>query len=87
MYSVCERCPAQPTCLLNPGGKACLRNAAEKGFDARPTMYDRVREMDMEEMAVFFAKVKAQLYRADLSVSAYTGAEVNEALDWLSQVS
>lgn len=51
MNSVCNRCPAWAHCALNPGGKACLRHAAEHDFDARPTRYDQIVGMSVDEMA------------------------------------
>jgi len=52
--------------------------------DTRPTTRaDRFRAMSDEDLAVFFAKVDAALYRADLPVIAYRGEKVNENLDWL----
>ncbi|BAK98998.1 hypothetical protein OBV_18000 [Oscillibacter valericigenes Sjm18-20] len=50
-----------------------------------PTHADRIRSMSDEELVVFFAKVDAALYRADLPVVAYRGETVNENLDWLRQ--
>lgn len=55
MNSVCERCPKQAVCLLNPGGKACIRFAKESGFDARPTMFDKIKQMSVDEMADFLS--------------------------------
>lgn len=86
MNSVCERCPIWASCALNPQGKACLKVAKEHGFDARPTKFDRIKAMDREEMAVFFAKINAQLHRADLSIIGYHGSDVNTALDWLDEL-
>ena len=51
----------------------------------RFTNADRIRGMSDEELAVFFAKVDAALYRADLDVTAYRGEKVNANLDWLRQ--
>lgn len=60
--------------------------AEKAGRDTGPaTNADHIRSMSNEELAVFFAKVDAALYRADLDVIAYRGEKVNENLDWLCQ--
>lgn len=47
--------------------------------------YNRIKNMTVEEMAVFFAKINARVHRADLPVVAYYGEDVNRNIDWLMQ--
>lgn len=49
------------------------------------TNADRIRAMNNYELAVFFAKTKAALYRADLPVIAYSTQDMAENLEWLQQ--
>lgn len=49
------------------------------------TKADRIRAMNNYELAVFLAKVKALVYRADLSVIAYSTQDMKENLEWLEQ--
>lgn len=49
------------------------------------TNADRIRAMNDYELAVFFAKTKAALYRADLPVIAYSTQDMAENLEWLYQ--
>ena len=46
---------------------------------------DRIRAMNDYELAVFFAKTKAALYRADLPVIAYSTQDMADNLEWLYQ--
>lgn len=49
------------------------------------TNADRIRAMNNYELAVFLAKVKALVYRADLPVIAYSTKDMAENLEWLGQ--
>ena len=49
------------------------------------TNADRIRAMNNYELAVFLAKVKALVYRADLPVIAYSTGDMAENLEWLEQ--
>lgn len=53
--------------------------------DKPMTNADRIRAMNNYELAVFFAKTKAALYRADLPVIAYSTQDTAENLEWLQQ--
>ncbi|MDD6966376.1 MAG: hypothetical protein PUK18_02580 [Firmicutes bacterium] len=41
--------------------------------------------MNNYELAVFFAKTKAALYRADLPVIAYSTQDMKDNLEWLQE--
>lgn len=49
------------------------------------TNADRIRAMNDYELAVFFAKTKAALYRADLPVIAYSTQDMKDNLEWLRE--
>ena len=49
------------------------------------TNADRIRSMTDEELAVFFTKTKAALYRADLPVIAYSTQDMKDNLEWLQE--
>lgn len=49
------------------------------------TNADRIRAMNNYELAVFFAKTKAALYRADLPVIAYSTQDMKDNLEWLQK--
>ena len=50
-----------------------------------PTKADKIRSMSDEELAILFAKVRAELWLLDRPVIAYNGKDVNENYDWLRQ--
>lgn len=56
--SVCNRCPAYAKCLLDYGSKACYRLADSYGFNARPTQFDRIKDMSIDELADLLARRK-----------------------------
>ena len=49
-HSLCNRCEHYSGCLLNFDGKPC-----RKLRSVEPTNYDRIMEMDAEQLAVFHA--------------------------------
>lgn len=49
------------------------------------TNADRIRAMTDEELAVMFAKLRADLPRLDRMVQPYSGKDVNDNYDWLQQ--
>lgn len=49
--AVCNRCPLWARCCLNYGGKACHSAAKEAGFEVKPTLFEKIKDMDIEEMA------------------------------------
>jgi len=56
-----------------------------KEFYKPITYADRIRSLSDEDLAVFFAIVKADLSRYDRPVRPYSGKDVNENYDWLKQ--
>lgn len=60
--------------------------AFNKQVEDKPmTNADRIRAMNNYELAVFFAKTKADLYRADLPVIAYSTQNMKDNLEWLQE--
>lgn len=51
--AVCNRCPLWAKCCLNYGSKACHNAAKEAGFEVKPTNFERIKDMSIEEMAAF----------------------------------
>lgn len=49
------------------------------------TNADMIRSMNNYELAVFIAKTKAALYRADLPVVAYSTQDMADNLEWLQK--
>ena len=49
------------------------------------TNADRIRAMNNYELAVFFAKTTAALYRADLPVISYSTQDMKDNLEWLQE--
>lgn len=49
--AVCNRCPLWARCCLNYGGKACHAAAKEAGFEVKPTLFEQIKDMSIEEMA------------------------------------
>ncbi|MBQ7815786.1 MAG: hypothetical protein IJ339_00320 [Oscillospiraceae bacterium] len=61
-----------------------VQTAAEECIDHKPlTNFERIKAMTVEEIAVFFAKAKADLERTYRQVIAYKVADVNENIEWL----
>lgn len=82
-------CPTRHLC--GPIEEATFSDDSEcaafnKAVEDKPmTNADRIRAMNNYELAVFFAKTKAALYRADLPVIAYSTQDMAENLEWLQQ--
>ena len=81
----CERCSLKDA-------KPCYECAACVGGDdhfkpiqqrIKTTRADKIRAMSDGELAVFFAKTDAALYRSELPIIAYRGETVNDNLEWL----
>lgn len=49
--AVCNRCPLWARCCLTYGGKACHKAAKEAGFEVKPTLFETLNDMDVEEFA------------------------------------
>lgn len=49
--AVCNRCPLWARCCLTYGGKACHKATKEVGFNVEPTLFEQLKDMDIEEMA------------------------------------
>ena len=49
--AVCNRCPLWARCCLTYGGKACHNAAKDAGFEVKPTLFEQIKDMDIEEMA------------------------------------
>ena len=49
--ALCNRCPLWARCLLTYGGTACKKAAKEAGVDVRLTIFEKIKDMDIEEMA------------------------------------
>lgn len=62
---VCNRCPIWARCGLTYGGKACHNAAKEAGFIVKPTNYERIADMDIDEMARFIVTEVLDLNEED----------------------
>lgn len=49
--SVCNRCPLWARCCLTYGENACRKAAKEAGFDFKPTVFEKLQDMSVEELA------------------------------------
>jgi len=81
---MCDRCSV-PGCLLNPGGKACQCARKVHCPEVVRNNADKMEVMDIEELAILFAKMGADPDRLDRAVQSYTGEAVNKCMDWLEQ--
>ncbi|MBR2888405.1 MAG: hypothetical protein IKB95_09280 [Bacteroidales bacterium] len=48
---VCNRCPILSRCLLTYGSKACHAAAKEVGFVVKPSLFERLQGMSIEDFA------------------------------------
>lgn len=48
--SLCNRCSAYSACCLNYDGKPCRMTR-----DVEPTNFDKIKDMDLEQLAAFLA--------------------------------
>lgn len=55
--AVCNRCPLWAKCCLTYGGKACHKAAKEAGFEVKPTNFERIKDMSVEELADFICGI------------------------------
>lgn len=51
-HSLCDRCDQVSGCCLNYDGKPC-----QKLRSVEPNNYDRIRDMDVEEMSDMFSRI------------------------------
>jgi len=49
--ALCNRCPLWARWCLDCGGKACRKASKEAGFDFKPTVYEKLQDMSIEELA------------------------------------
>ena len=57
--AVCNRCPLWARCCLNYDGKACHKAAKEAGFEVKPTNFERIKDMSVEELAELLDSFRA----------------------------
>lgn len=77
----CDNCKKRDDCASGSGLVWPCGSYVPKAF----TNADRIRAMNNYELAVFFSKTKAALYRADLTVIAYSTEDMKDNLEWLQQ--
>ena len=83
------RCPTAHLCgsreqaTFAEGSECDKFNQAAKSMSKPKTNGDRIRSMNDYELAVFLAKVKADVERDDLLVVAYSTQDSANNLEWL----
>lgn len=74
---ICEKCRG----FIDMQGN--FHEHVEKPFMPPMTNADKIRAMNDYELSVFLSQVRAMVYRADLSVVAYSAKDMADNLAWL----
>ena len=74
---ICEKCRG----FIDMQGN--FHEHVEKPFMPPMTNADKIRAMNDYELSAFLSQVRAMVYRADLSVVAYSTKDMADNLEWL----
>lgn len=77
--------PSEKFYIFEDGELYCVGIVIDNNKPKPMINADRIRAMNNYELAVFLAKVKAMVYRADLPVIAYSTQDMADNLEWLQQ--
>ena len=82
--AVCNRCPLWAKCCLTYGGKACKSAAKEAGFEVKPTNFERIKDMSIEEMARFLRHIRYDEFGTMIIEEALLFTD-NDFIEWIER--
>ena len=80
--SVCNRCPIWAKCCLTYNSKAFHKAAAEAGFIVKPTNYERIKDMSLDELAVFIRQIRTDTFGQTI-IDEKCMFTSNDVCEWL----